>query len=123
MGGAVTPRRILIIEDDADVRAAVAEVLAYEGHLVAEAGDGLEGLRSAREQRPDLILLDLMMPTMDGWSFRAAQQADPALARIPVVVVSAALPEHVHAIGAAAHLHKPFEIVELLAVVDRCAAA
>jgi CheY-like chemotaxis protein len=118
-----TARCILIIEDDADVRSAIAEVLTSEGHLVAEAEDGLHGLRTARDQRPDLILLDLMMPIMDGWAFRAAQQADPTLADIPVVVVSAMLQDQVHAIGAVAHLHKPFNLVDLLEVVDRHTAA
>jgi CheY-like chemotaxis protein len=118
-----TPRRVLIIEDDEGVRTAMAEILAFEGHFVAEAENGIQALRIAREQRPDLILLDLMMPTMDGWAFRAAQQADPELAGIPVVVVSATLSEQVHAIGAVAHLHKPFDLEELLGVVDEHASA
>jgi CheY-like chemotaxis protein len=119
----MTARRILIIEDDADVRAALSEVLLCEGYDIAEAQDGAEGLRAARDRRPDLILLDLMMPTMNGWDFRAAQLADPALAPIPVVVVSATLPDQIHAIGAVAHLHKPFDLLDLLAVVQRHAAA
>src|SRR5919198_5246129 len=114
-----TARRILIIEDDTDVRASLAEVLLSEGYEIAEAQDGAEGLRAARHHLPDLILLDLMMPTMNGWDFRAAQMTDPALAAIPVVVISAALPDQVHAIGAVAHLHKPFDLVDLLDAVER----
>lgn len=116
-------RRVLIIEDDADIRATLAEVLACEGHAVAEAADGLEGLQRARMERPDLILLDLMMPRMDGWAFREAQRKDARLAAIPIVIVSACLEEQVHGLGAVAHLHKPFELRELLAVVGRFAAA
>ena len=98
----------------------MVDVLSAEGYSVAEAADGLEGLERARERRPHVILLDLMMPRMDGWAFREAQQADEALADIPVVVVSAVMAERVHALGAAAHLHKPFDMDELLGVVGRC---
>ena len=118
-----TARRILIIEDDADVRESLSEVLLSEGYEIAEAQDGAEGLRAARDQLPDLILLDLMMPIMNGWDFRTAQMADPALAPIPVVVISATLPDQVHAIGAVAHLHKPFDLVDLIDTVQRHAPA
>jgi len=86
---------------------------------VVEARDGLEGLRSAHDEHPDIILLDLMMPRMDGWAFRAAQRADPAIADIPVVVVSAAQPQELHGIDAVAHLHKPFELGALLDALER----
>lgn len=112
--------RVLLIEDDPDIREALFDVLSAEGYLVAQAADGLEGLERARERRPHVILLDLMMPRMDGWAFREAQQADAALADIPVVVVSAVMAERVHALRAAAHLHKPFAMDELLGVVGRC---
>jgi CheY-like chemotaxis protein len=115
--------RILIIEDDADIRAALSEALVGEGYSVSEARDGIEGLQSALAEEPDLILLDLMMPRMDGWAFRAAQQANPRIAGIPVVIVSAAQPQDLHDIDAAAHLHKPFELGALLEAVERCGAA
>ena len=105
------------------MRTSLSEVLLCEGYEVAEAQDGAEGLRAARDHRPDLILLDLMMPTMNGWDFRAAQMTDPAIAPIPVVVISAALPDQVHAIGAVAHLHKPFDLADLLETVQRHAPA
>lgn len=117
------PRRVLIVDDDSDIRAAIAEILASEGFAVIEAADGLEGLRLARDERPDLVLLDLMMPRMDGYEFRAAQQADARLASIPVVVISASVPEKVPAFSAVPCLHKPFDLSVLLATVDRCAAA
>jgi two-component system response regulator MprA len=116
-------RNVLIIEDDPDIRAAIADALALEGHAVAEAADGLEGLEQAHEHRPDLILLDLMMPRMDGWAFRDAQQADAGLADVPVVIVSACMADEVHSLGAAGHLHKPFNMNELLEVVGRFASA
>jgi CheY-like chemotaxis protein len=117
------PSRVLVVDDDTDVRTAIAEALASVGHRVTEAVDGLEGLQVARQEPPDLILLDLMMPRMNGWQFRAAQQADPLLSRIPVVVVSGNLPEQVHAVGAVAHLHKPFSLSELLDAVELHAVA
>jgi CheY-like chemotaxis protein len=104
------------------VRSTIAELLASEGHLVLEAENGLQGLQVAHERLPDLILLDFMMPVMDGWAFLAAQQSDAVLAQVPVVVVSASVPEHVHTVGAKAHLHKPFALQELFDVVDRHAS-
>ena len=117
------PRRVLIVEDDPDIRAAMTDVLSAEGHLVTEAGDGVEGLERAHEQKPDLILLDLMMPRMDGWGFRAAQRADSALAGVPVVIVSACIQERSgEALDAAAYLQKPFDLDELLQVIARVPA-
>ena len=118
----VRMRRVLIIEDDEDIRGALSEVLLSERYVVTEAGDGLEGLRSARAQRPDIILLDLMMPRMDGWAFREAQRKDARLATIPIVIISACLEDQVHGLGAVAHLHKPFEVSDLLAVIGRLTA-
>ncbi len=117
---AASAHRVLLIEDDPDIRETMADVLSSEGYSVIEAADGLEGLERARERRPEVILLALMMPRMDGGAFREAQQADEALADIPVVIVSAALADRVHALHAAAHLHKPFDMDELLGVIGRC---
>jgi CheY-like chemotaxis protein len=111
--------RVLVIEDDPDIRTAISEALACAGYEAIEAGDGLEGLGAARRSAPDLILLDLMMPRMDGRSFRAAQLADPQLAHIPVAIVSAALPQEVHDVDAVAHLHKPFGLDDLFDLVAR----
>src|SRR6516165_4861574 len=86
-----TPGRVLVVEDDHDVRVAVRLVLEDEGYQVDSVTDGRRALehleRSA--QLPDLILLDLMMPGMDGWDFAARLRANPRLCSIPVVVVSA----------------------------------
>jgi len=84
------PRLVLVVDDDADVREAFEAVLHAEGYRVATVSDGEEALQVLRAGlRPCLILLDLMMPVKDGWQFRAEQRADPELAAIPTVVVSA----------------------------------
>jgi CheY-like chemotaxis protein len=115
-------KRVLIIEDDPEIRACIAEGLSYDGYTVAEAQNGLEGLRQARAHRPDLILLDLMMPTMNGWQFRAVQKRDPALADIPVIVISAVAAESAGTIAdVAARFAKPFEFSTLLAAIEQYA--
>jgi CheY-like chemotaxis protein len=109
--------RILVIDDDSDIREVVAEALAFEGHEVAGARDGAEGLARCHAFRPDLVVLDLMMPGMNGWEFRRAQLRDPVLARIPVLVVTAL--GHDPDIEVAAVLPKPFRLDDLLAHVRR----
>ncbi len=111
--------RILVIEDDSDVRALMLEALSREGHVVADASDGVEGLQMAREHRPDVILLDLMMPTMDGWTFLAEQKRDRRLAGIPVVVVSGCPEERAEDVDADGYLRKAYDLDEVLAYVER----
>jgi CheY-like chemotaxis protein len=84
----VTAPTVLIVEDDADSRVMMAAMLTLHGYSTRLAADGAEALRQARASRPCLILLDLMMPVMDGASFRAEQLADPALSSIPVMIIS-----------------------------------
>ena len=113
-------RHVLIIEDDDEIRACMAEALSYDGYTVAEASNGLEGLREALSHRPDLIILDLMMPTMNGWQFRAAQKKDPAIAEIPVIVISAVAVESAGTMAdVAARFAKPFDFATLLAAVEQ----
>jgi len=109
--------RILVIDDDSDIREVVGEALQFAGYEVSTARDGREGLASAWSFRPDLILLDLMMPGMSGWEFRAAQLRDAVLSRIPVVVVTAL--GHDPDIQASAVLAKPFRLDDLLVHVRR----
>ncbi len=116
-------RQILVVEDDPDIRAAVGEILILVGYDVAEARDGVEALNRARERVPDVILLDLMMPNLDGWAFRDAQRADPLLAAVPVVVMTACDVRQQHGFGAVAYVQKPFELDDLLRVVHRCCSA
>jgi CheY-like chemotaxis protein len=116
-----TVPRILVIDDDSDIREVVGEALQFAGYEVATARDGREGLEQARSFRPTLILLDLMMPGMSGWEFRAAQLRDAALAAIPVVVVTAL--GHDPDIQVHAVLAKPFRLEDLLAQVRGFAGA
>jgi CheY-like chemotaxis protein len=109
---------VMVVEDDAFIRDAVVEILAEEGFEAVGVRNGRDALRRLRRSkvRPSLILLDLMMPVMNGWQFRSEQLRDPALAAIPVLVMSASDPEGVCADG---HLAKPFEIGALLHEVAR----
>ena len=112
---------VLVVDDDRDIRETLEEILNYEGYSVATARHGADALEKARALRPSLILLDLFMPVMDGCEFRHHQRADPELAGIPVVVVSAAhgLEDRVGELGVAEVLEKPLKIDRLLEVVSR----
>lgn len=91
MTTASKPSSILIVEDDDEIRDLLAEMLADTGFIVTTARNGREGLEQLRSgPRPDVVLLDLMMPVMDGWQLRAEMLADPELAKIPVIIVSGA---------------------------------
>ena len=114
---------VLVIEDEEDIRDTIAEILDGAGMRVVTAGDGrqaMEWLRTVRI-KPRVILLDLMMPVMDGWNFRAEQLANPALAAIPVVVLSAAtdLSRHAGELHVAEFLHKPIDLSRLLSAIER----
>lgn len=111
--------KILLIEDDADLAEVVAEVLLMEGYQLSHASDGKAALELlATSELPDLILLDLMMPNMNGWDFRDAQLRDARLAKIPVVVLSAT-GERSRPIDAVLVLRKPVTLKELLSAVKR----
>jgi CheY-like chemotaxis protein len=111
-------RRVLVVEDDKDNRDLLVELLASEGYQVSSASDGRVALAEAHAARPDVILLDLMMPTMNGWEFRDAQLRDPSLASVPVAVLSA----FEDTLDVAAVLRKPYLLEDLLDVVQRLAA-
>lgn len=112
---------ILVVDDERDIRDTIAELLAEEGYAVEEAGDGAEALAKARDCHPVVVLLDLMMPGMNGWEFRARQRGDPELASIPVIVLSAL--GRVPGVDAAGYLQKPFGLEDLLSEVRRHAHA
>jgi CheY-like chemotaxis protein len=112
---------VLVVDDENDIREAVAELLAEEGYQVLGAGDGAEALRKARAFHPSVVLLDLMMPGMNGWEFCAERKRDPELERIPVIVLSAL--GRVPGIDAAGYLQKPFELSDLLSAVRQHAHA
>jgi CheY-like chemotaxis protein len=111
-----------LIEDDLDIRDAISDVLQEEGYRVATAETGRQALECLREgPLPDVILLDLMMPVMDGWEFRKEQAREPSWASIPVIVLSAVgnTNERAESIGAAGCLRKPLDIDELLTMLRR----
>jgi CheY-like chemotaxis protein len=109
----------LVVDDDYDIRGMLTQVLELEGYHVVAASNGREALTKLRAgPRPFLILLDLMMPIMNGWEFRAEQDRDAALRGIPVVVLTGrGGTENVEAARAAGHLMKPVELKVLLATV------
>jgi len=113
--------RVLIVEDDSDLRETLADILRDEGFLVTTAIDGITALFTLRARpRPDLILLDLHMPGMDGWAFRAEQQKDPELAQIPIILLAARdVDTHAEAMGVRDYLAKPIELLPLLQAVRR----
>ncbi|HET9597571.1 MAG TPA: response regulator [Anaeromyxobacteraceae bacterium] len=109
-------KAILLVDDDEALRETLAEVLEDEGHAVECATDGADAMAKLRGGlRPDVILLDLMMPVMNGWQFREAQLADAELASMPVIVITAGRPER--AIDARKILKKPFDVEELLLAI------
>ena len=114
-------KTILIVDDDPDLQEALADLLQVRGYRVWSAPDGAKALQRLRESdAPCLILLDLMMPVMDGHEFLAQHNADPLLARIPVVVISAGRhPKGSVVPGAVDLLHKPFDADDLIRIVQR----
>jgi len=112
--------RVLVIDDEPDVRWLIRMSLERAGHQVLVAEDGLRGVAVAMKQRPEVIVLDLMMPVMDGATFIAAKNRDSRVADIPIIVVTAAGRADVE--GVAAVMRKPFLLDDFLDVVSRCVA-
>jgi len=112
------PGRILIVDDEADILAVVGARLQAAGYETATAGNGLEGLSLARDWQPDLVILDLMLPGIDGFSVCAMLKRDQRLARIPVLILTARVQagdkKTSADLGADGYLTKPFKTEELL---------
>jgi CheY-like chemotaxis protein len=120
MDAKLPAKSILIVEDDALTREALTVMLEEDGYRVRSAANGRDALDCLREGRPpDLILLDLMMPVMNGWDFVRAQMGDPSLAAIPVVICSGTsdCKQQATALGAAGYLKKPIEVEALLRTI------
>jgi len=117
----VPDARVLVIDDDDPSRTMIRKILTREGYEVEEASDGEEALELLGSWHPDVILLDLMMPWMDGQTFRDQQRRRPELAEIPVVVVTAARDAEARArlMGPAAVVTKPFHLDTLLDAVEQ----
>jgi CheY-like chemotaxis protein len=114
---------VLVVEDDADILNAVVQVLEDEGVTVRAATNGLAALQALREpgaQPPCVILLDLMMPVMDGWAFRAEQLRDPTIASVPVIVLTADGNAHQKSVAlkGVGALRKPVELLTLLEAIQ-----
>lgn len=122
MGPHTSSQVVLVVDDDRDIRGTLGQVLEEEGYETAVAADGREALRLLREGlRPCVILLDLTMPGMDGWDFRADQLRDPELRTIPVVVITAAgfraetIGSQLAGVG---FIRKPLPLEEVLTVIE-----
>ncbi|MCL6649377.1 MAG: response regulator [Chloroflexi bacterium] len=112
-------RRILVVEDDPTVCLVLRDALEDEGYTIRVARNGTQALAALEEWQPDVIVLDLLLPAVNGREFRTQQLVHPEHARVPVVLLSAVqdLPVEAARLGAAAALAKPFDLDELLATV------
>jgi CheY-like chemotaxis protein len=120
-GAAMSSHPILVVDDDSAILDLIAQVLVDEGYQVLTCGSGHTAVELAREWFPRLILLDLMMPEMNGWQVVAALKASPQTRAIPVMILSARrdVAETADHLGVTAFLEKPFDLDELLSHVHR----
>lgn len=110
---------ILVVDDDPDIRASLKDILEDEGYSVHEAGNGREALAALQTVTPCVILLDWMMPVMDGLEFLEARKGTPA-AKVPVIVVTAAQPS-ARFENVARVLHKPLSLLRLFeSIAEHC---
>jgi DNA-binding response OmpR family regulator len=117
----VDRKRILVIDDDLPLRGMLAAALRQHGFQVLLAGDGAEGQRALTIHHPDVILLDLAMPNVNGWDFLQRLQETGHLGSVPIIVVSAHLrtsPKAVLQMGVSAILPKPFNLAELIDLIE-----
>jgi len=117
----VDRKRILVIDDDLPLRGMLAAALRQAGFQVLLAGDGDEGHRALTIHRPDVILLDLAMPGMNGWDFLQRLKETGFLGTLPIIVLSAHLhvePQAILQLGASAILPKPFNLPELIDLIE-----
>lgn len=114
---------VLVVDDDPAIRGLVSDALRSEGYTVDLAAHGREALEAMRARRPATVVLDLMMPVMDGWEFLAQCRRRLPCASVPVAIMTAAQDAALAAskLGVQGYLTKPFELEAVLAVVDRLA--
>ena len=110
---------VLVVEDEAYLCELIGDVIESEGHTVRKASNGLEALERIKERKPQLILLDLMMPIMDGWEFMYALRANPEWDGMPIVIITAIydVKRTQEETGAMAVLTKPFDIDQIIEIV------
>jgi two-component system chemotaxis response regulator CheY len=113
-------RDVLVVDDDLFLTEIISDVLEAEGHTARKANNGLEALELIRERKPEIILLDLMMPVMNGWELADHLRSNPDWADIPVVVITANYQLHhtQQVAGARAVITKPFDIDQLVHAVQ-----
>jgi DNA-binding response OmpR family regulator len=117
----VEQKKVLVIDDDLPLRGMLAAALRQHGFQVLLAGDGAEGQRALNIHNPDVVLLDLAMPDVNGWDFLQRLQETGHLGRVPIIVVSAHLhvdPQAILQMGVKAILPKPFNLPELIDVIE-----
>lgn len=116
-------RKVLVIDNEPNIQKLLRVNLAASGYEVRAAGNGETGLRLAREERPELVILDLRMPGLSGWDVLKSLKADPALSAVPVIVMTASVrhsqEERALRAGAASYMTKPFSVDDLLAAVQK----
>ena len=121
------PPKVLIIEDNLDNLTLVQLLLERESFQIIAAYDGQSGLKIAKGEKPDLVVLDLDMPVLDGWEVIHTMKADPALAQLPIVVVTAHLlpgeRNRVLSLGCDGYVSKPYKVQELLGEIRRVLSA
>jgi CheY-like chemotaxis protein len=112
---------VLIVEDDEDIRTDLAALLAAHGYDTETAANGAEAIERMSISPPCLVLLDLMMPVMDGWALRSEMTKLPAMADVPIVVLSGGsdVPTAAQTIGAVGFVTKPFKLRTLLDVIGQ----
>src|ERR687891_218819 len=117
----VDRKRVLVIDDDLPLRGMLAAALRQHGFQVLLAGDGAEGQRALKIHNPDVVLLDLAMPDVNGWDFLQRLRETGQLGKTPIIVVSAHLridPQAILQMGVSAILPKPFNLNELIDLID-----
>ena len=114
-------KRILVVEDQEDLRGILRDLLAGSGYDVAEATDGRDGVAKAQFERPDLILMDIQLPVLDGYEATRQIKADPHLKAIPIIAISSFAmkgdEEKARASGCDRYVTKPYSPIQLLAII------
>lgn len=117
------PKKVLVVEDDTDNRRIVAKALSVEGYEIVEATDGIQALAQARAEHPDLILMDLALPNMDGWEATRRLKSDPETRAIPVVALTAVAmrgdEEQARDAGCDDYISKPARPMQIRAIVKK----
>ena len=112
---------ILVVDDDPSIRSTVSDVLDLEGYRVLTAANGAEALRQVEQSVPALVLLDMRMPIMDGWSFARALASRGMRVRILVMTAADNARAWAEEIGADGYVAKPFDLTDLIAAIERVA--